>query len=177
MLILITGGAGCGKSAFAEKAALSLQPAEKYYIATMLAYDEESFQRIARHRQMRANKGFITIEHPFDISAIKTPPNATILLECMSNLLANEMFDQRGTGDNAVSSIIEGIKSLNTRNQNVLIVTNEVFSDAACFDEMTNNYINNLGILNARMTEIADTVVEVVYTLPLCHKGALHELV
>lgn len=177
MLILITGGAGCGKSAFAEKAALSLQPAEKYYIATMLAYDEESFQRIARHQQMRANKGFITVEQPFNISSINTPAHATLLLECMSNLLANEMFDERGSGHNAVSSIIEGIKSLTAKSQNVLIVTNEVFADAACYDEMTNNYIKNMGLLNMKITEIADVVVEVVYTLPICHKGVLNELV
>ena len=40
MLYLLTGGSGCGKSAFAEQLLLTL-PAPRYYIATMIPYGEE----------------------------------------------------------------------------------------------------------------------------------------
>lgn len=62
MLVVVTGGSGSGKSAFAEETVLSLGEARRIYIATMQAFDEESHRRISRHRHMRAGKGFETIE-------------------------------------------------------------------------------------------------------------------
>lgn len=63
-------------------------------------FDDEGQRKIDRHRRLRAGKGFITIEQSRDIkkaveklqseSSLKTGRSA--LLECMSNLVANEMF-------------------------------------------------------------------------------------
>ncbi len=61
MMALVTGGAASGKSAFAEQLALSL-PGPHAYVATMRHGDGETEARIARHRDMRAGKGFVTIE-------------------------------------------------------------------------------------------------------------------
>lgn len=104
MITLITGGSGSGKSAYAEKYICRVSNEngykEKYYIATMQVFDDEGQRKIDRHRRLRAGKGFITIEQPRDIqnavsklqseSSLKTGRSA--LLECMSNLVANEMF-------------------------------------------------------------------------------------
>ena len=104
MITLITGGSGSGKSAYAEKyichASNEKGCREKYYIATMQVFDDEGQRKIDRHRRLRAGKGFITIEQPRDIkkaveklqseNCLKTGRSA--LLECMSNLVANEMF-------------------------------------------------------------------------------------
>ncbi len=62
MLAVVTGGSGSGKSAFAEETVLSFGPAKRIYIATMHPFDEESHKRMARHRKMRAGKGFETVE-------------------------------------------------------------------------------------------------------------------
>ena len=72
MLILVTGGAGSGKSALAEQYAVGLAQAAKcspVYIATMRRDpdDPETEERIRRHRDMRAGKGFITYELPCNI--------------------------------------------------------------------------------------------------------------
>ena len=56
MLVVVTGGSGSGKSAFAEETVLSFGEARRIYIATMQAFDEESHRRIRRHRHMRAGK-------------------------------------------------------------------------------------------------------------------------
>ena len=61
MMVLVTGGASSGKSAFAERVALSL-PGPHAYVATMRHGDSETEARIARHRAMREGKGFETIE-------------------------------------------------------------------------------------------------------------------
>ena len=62
MFHVVTGGSGSGKSAFAEQCILDCQGSKRIYIATMYPFDEESYRRIARHRAMRAEKKFTTIE-------------------------------------------------------------------------------------------------------------------
>ena len=42
MIILVTGGSGCGKSTWAEKLVQSLPSGKRVYIATMQVYDRES---------------------------------------------------------------------------------------------------------------------------------------
>ena len=66
MFHLITGGSGSGKSEYAESEVERLahltESEEKYYIATMFPYGEETLQKIRRHQQMRTGKGFVTLE-------------------------------------------------------------------------------------------------------------------
>ena len=98
MLHLITGGSGSGKSRYAEGEILKLGPGRRIYIATMYPYDEESFRRIERHRAMRAEKQFETMECYAALFHREFPEGANYLLECMSNLVANEMFRPEGAG-------------------------------------------------------------------------------
>lgn len=57
MLILVLGGSGSGKSAFAEALTMSFG-GTRAYIATMEPFGEEGRRRIERHRLMRKDKGF-----------------------------------------------------------------------------------------------------------------------
>ena len=95
MLTFIFGGSASGKSEYAEQYAASLAHncnAPLFYLATMCANDTESKQRIERHRKMRADKSFQTIEVSKAIDSIAVGSDSVVLLECLSNLLANEMF-------------------------------------------------------------------------------------
>lgn len=96
MMYLIIGGSGSGKSAYAEELLFSLPDAgKKYYIATMQVYDEESRRRVQKHRKQREGKRFYTIEQPVHVSGALTQMDAgkkSAMLECVSNLVANEMF-------------------------------------------------------------------------------------
>ena len=91
MFHVITGGSGSGKSAYAEQCILDLKGENRIYIATMYPFDEESHQRIQRHRKMRKEKKFSTIECYTGLKNVEIPKDAHVLLECMSNLTANEM--------------------------------------------------------------------------------------
>ena len=97
MLILVTGGSGSGKSAFAESVVMGLKTRPNLYIATMYPFDEECHRRIARHRLMRRDKGFETLECYTGLKDAKIPSSGTTLLECMSNLTANEMYQENGS--------------------------------------------------------------------------------
>ena len=93
MFVTVTGGSGSGKSAFAEEQILKFPEKNRLYIATMVCFDEESRQRVKRHRKMRKEKHFDTLECPTDLQKLALEPGSTALLECMSNLTANEFFD------------------------------------------------------------------------------------
>ena len=167
MLVVVTGGSGSGKSAFAEETVLSFGEARRIYIATMQAFDEESHRRIRRHRRMRAGKGFETVERYTALDELVLPKGSVVLLECMSNLVANEMFREDGFHPEVSEEITGGVKHLLSQAEHVVIVTNEIFSDGMVYDKETENYQRLLGRINAYLAEISDVCYEVVYGIPL----------
>ncbi|MDD7077473.1 MULTISPECIES: bifunctional adenosylcobinamide kinase/adenosylcobinamide-phosphate guanylyltransferase [unclassified Blautia] len=170
MLTIVTGGSGSGKSAFAEDKVLAFGEAQRVYIATMHPFDEESHKRIERHRKMRAGKGFETVECYTGLKDVKLPSGCVVLLECMSNLVANEMFEEQGAHEQTVKDIISGIDELVRQAAHVVIVTNEIFSDAVVFDKEMASYLEYLGKINQAVALRADEVVEVVYGIPVYQK-------
>ena len=168
---LITGGSGSGKSAYAEAQILALNGECRVYLSTMYPYDEESRQRIARHRKMRAEKNFTTVECYRDLEKTEIPEHADVLLECMSNLTANEMFWPEGAGSDTEEQILRGVEWLCRKARNLVIVSNEIFSDGCEYDSGTKEYQRTLGKINCRLAELADRVTEVVYGIPLEVKG------
>ena len=170
MLTIVTGGSGSGKSAFAEDKVLAFGEAQRVYIATMHPFDEESHKRIERHRKMRAGKGFETVECYTGLKDVKLPSGCVVLLECMSNLVANEMFEEQGAHEQTVKDIISGIDELVRQAAHVVIVANEIFSDAVVFDKEMASYLEYLGKINQAVALRADEVVEVVYGIPVYQK-------
>ena len=173
MITLIMGGSGSGKSAYAEDYALAQAgESSKYYIATMQIYDAEGQRKVERHRKLRAGKGFITIEQPTDIAEAvsgingETGKNSVALLECMSNLVANEMFsgEQMPDVDTVVEEIVQGIASLTSQLSHLVIVSNNVFEDGVIYDAGTTEYLRALA-------HLADRVAEVVVGIPVELKG------
>lgn len=171
MIHLITGGSGSGKSAFAEASIVALGEAQRFYIATMYPFDEESFCRIERHRNMRKEKKFTTVECYTGLKKLQLPSGCNILLECMSNLVANEMYREDGAGKATVSAVWSGVRHLAKTASNLVIVTNEIFSDGIDYDPETIRYQNYLGEINRKIASLADQVTEVVYGIPVRVKG------
>lgn len=171
MTVLVTGGSKCGKSHFAESLFNNFS-GEKIYIATMQPYGDEAFAAIERHRKMRSGKGFETIEKYTDIGGVNVPEGCGVLLECMGNLCANEMFCGEEMTYPA-DIIIDGIKQLRSRTKLLVIVTNEVGSDGISYAKGTAEYIRAMGEINRRTAELSDLVVECVYGVPVPLKGTI----
>lgn len=173
MFILVTGGSGSGKSEYAENRAVMLagQEGKLIYIATMYPFDEESHRRIARHRVLRKGKHFTTLEQYTGLKNIFIPPGSTVLLECMSNLVANELYQPEGARERAVVEIQAGLQSLVRQCAHLVVVSNEIFSDGISYDGETQRYQRILGEVNRYMAREADQAVEVVYGIPLTYKG------
>lgn len=189
MLHIVYGGSASGKSSYAESFAMSLQgDGRLLYIATMYPYkwnttelDPETIQRIERHRAMRADKGFDTVECYRHVEHIVAKRQDVLLLECMSNLLANEMYlepdsnagsDMAETMSPVSNKIVQALIDLSTRVQELVIVTNDVFSDGGSltYDESTREYVKNLAEINCALARVAETVTEVVCGIPVIVK-------
>lgn len=190
MMYLIIGGSGSGKSAYAEELLFSLPDADKkYYIATMQVCDEESRRRVQKHRKQREGKRFYTIEQPVHVSKALAQMDAgkkSAMLECVSNLVANEMFakdvDDRDvietglknkkdrSAEAVAGKIVEDIMKLHHELQQLVIVSNNVFEDGLSYDEMTMEYIKTMGIVNQKLAAVADVVTEVVVGIPVMVK-------
>lgn len=75
-LYYITGGAGSGKSEYAEQLAERLHTelgGSLYYVATMnpAPRDSDAAARIAKHQKRRAGRGYTTLECPTDIAQLR----------------------------------------------------------------------------------------------------------
>lgn len=174
MLVLVTGGAASGKSARAEDIVCRLANGRPMlYVAAMEPSGEEAQRRIARHRALRAGKGFDTLEHSKRFDRLRVPAGyEAALFECMSNALANELFSPDGAGENWKNSILSGVDALAEACPHVVLVTNEVFSDGRTYDAGTMAYLRALGQLNLLLAQRADVVVESVCGIPVMRKGS-----
>lgn len=188
MMELVTGGSGSGKSAYAESVICgkhrllceTTENAPLYYIADMVPYGRETEKKIEAHRKMRAGKGFATLEWyvdlPGKISAPDSPElkGSCVLLECVSNLTANEMYEPAGaqnTGGDTPESVIKGVRMLKERCAHLVVVTNDVFRESVPDSEEMTAYKDNLGMINRALAEMADQVTEVVSGVPVCIKS------
>ena len=111
MLTLVIGGSASGKSEYAESLVLAAGPGPRYYLATMEPMDGECHARIDRHRLMRAEKGFVTVERYTGLAGLTLPgPGGTVLLEDLGNLAANELYSPAGAGpEKALDAILDGL--------------------------------------------------------------------
>ncbi|MDE7201786.1 MAG: bifunctional adenosylcobinamide kinase/adenosylcobinamide-phosphate guanylyltransferase [Lachnospiraceae bacterium] len=177
MMVLVVGGSGSGKSSYAEKTAVSIAQAgmKKYYIATMQVFDVEGRKKVERHRNLRNGKGFFTIEQPtriFGVLEKMEDEDRTVLLECISNLTANEMFSEKKamTEIQVTENVIRDIKMLKDQTNHLVVVSNNVFEDGITYDETTMEYIQEMGKINQKLAALADRVVEVVAGIPVTLK-------
>ena len=169
MMILLTGGSACGKSSYAESICIRM-PTPRYYIAAMMPYGEGSEEKIARHREMRRDKGF---ERYTDLGNLTLPQRGTVLLECICNLTANEMFDENGNMTDPFDAVVSGVRALRDQCETLVVVTNDVGTDSRAYDEGTREYVRILGRINAALAADADHVYELVCGIPLVLKGEL----
>ena len=164
MVTLVVGTNNSGKSGLAESIVLETAvDGEKYYIATMIPFGEEGIKRVKKHRAMREGKGFVTIECSDNIHLIyeQIKPDSTVLLECLSNLVGNEMHHKNASLID--SELIEKIKKdvLGLTSKNLLIVSNE-FEIKDSFDEDTKRYCKLLHMANESLRKEVDRVYEII---------------
>lgn len=193
MRVFICGGAGAGKSAFAESVAQKMG-GRLVYVATMPVVSDEDKAKVERHHRLRAGKGFTTIERPGALSDL--PDNGeTMLIECLSTHVANLMFNPSstptdaaqhstnscpGTATDSGQSADHWIKALKTefvpilkRKGNTIFVSAEIASDGAVYSPETEAYKSVLTAINRHLVQSCDAAFELVCGIPVKIKGEL----
>lgn len=177
MLIFISGAVRSGKSALGESLASALaKDQRKIYLATARHYDREMTKRIRFHQQQRAGKGFLTVERCRDIGQGNAYFNYgqqdTVLLDCLGTLLMNEYFDFTQSNPQIIQDkLVKDILSLKGQVSNLIIISNEVFSDGISYDKPVEEYMKILGGLHIALVQHSDTAIECAYSGYQLHKG------
>lgn len=180
MKTLVYGGSGSGKSAYAESLAIESVCGKRFYVATMKVFDAEGERKVMRHRKLREGKNFILVEQTENIGEVsdklggycngrKSSGNFA-LLECMSNLVANEMFGgnrQVPSADEVVQKVCHDMEGFLAAFDDVVVVSNNIFEDGIEYDESVREYMKALGIVNRWLSKNFDRVVEVVAGIPV----------
>lgn len=161
-LKVILGPNGSGKSLYAEDLAVS-SGEQRLYIATMVPQNQENRQRIEKHRQQRKGKNFLTIEEPLCMSCVPVSGDSIILLEDVSNLVANRIF---GKHPGKYRPVLEDILTLAGRCKTLIAVSISGMK-AEEFDGETAEYIRTLNELNTQLISHASLAVEMRDGVPV----------
>lgn len=175
MTVMISGGSKSGKSSHAERIAHALsQPGEElYYIATMEPRDGEDRARIRKHIQSRSGRPFQTVEQPRDLLGVlkKAPKTGTYLLDSLTALLANEMFLKEGVNADAHLKITQELLTLMDSVENLVVVSDQIYSDSGRYDSFTEEYRKALAYMDRACAAKANVVLESVAGNLVIHKG------
>jgi adenosylcobinamide kinase / adenosylcobinamide-phosphate guanylyltransferase len=168
-LSLVLGGAGSGKSAFAERLILTsgLAPV---YIATAQIWDAEMADKVAAHRAQRG-PGWRTVEEPIaiDTALAGVHPTEAVLIDCATLWLTNLILTEADL-QGAEEGLFAAIKTCPAP---VVIVSNEVGMGIVPDNALARRFRSAQGGLNQRLAAQADLAVIVIAGLPLVLKGTL----
>jgi adenosylcobinamide kinase/adenosylcobinamide-phosphate guanylyltransferase len=173
-IILVTGGARSGKSAFAEKLVESYGR-RVAYIATAEIWDREMAERVGLHRDRRPNE-WTTYEVPLQAEtaiAEAVVDSEAILFDCLTVYVSNCLLalqEDVGTHDRSVQVLASVEKLLEATRQfagTVIFVTNEVGDGIVPENRLAREFRDLAGWVNQRVAKAADEVFLVVCGLPV----------
>lgn len=174
MHYLISGGSKSGKSMRAQQ--LAKETAERcrapmYYLAVMEPQDEEDLERVREHRKARAGWGFQTLEEPRDVRRAVREYSGVYLLDSVTALLANVMFQGGTFFPAAEEQVLEQLLDFADRTEHTIFVSDDIFSDAQLYDPVTETYRRALGHIHQALARRCDVVEEVAAGIPYVWKS------
>lgn len=175
-IILVTGGARSGKSAFAET--LAAKGKNVAYIATAQIFDEEMRFRVQRHQQRRP-ANWQTYEAPTQAetaiqAAAKT--HDAILFDCITLYLSNYLcqFTSLPTEDvlyqgakDLTDKLLCAAEAVKKQGVTIIFVTNEVGAGIVPENQLARFYRDLSGLCNQQIAREADHVYLVVSGIPV----------
>ena len=170
-LILISGANSSGKSRYAESVVAQTE-GRRYYIATMSVCSEENERRVEKHRRQRQGLAFETLECPHQVGTAAVTPEGIVLLEDVSNLLANNLFE---TGKDT-AAVLADIEALQARCRLLVAVTISGLREED-YDGETAAYIQGLNALNRQLMSRASAAVAMREQQPVYLKGRIYDCI
>lgn len=176
MTIYLSGGSKSGKSRLAERCAAALAgDGPLYYLATMIPHDGEDRERISRHVAAREGLSFVTLEQGENILACldRADNRGSFLLDSVTALLSNEMFSSSGVDPDAPERVAKDLVRLASSVENIVFVSDDIFSDGCRYDALTEDYRRGLAHIGRSLAAACGTVAEVCCGCPVLYKGVL----
>jgi len=176
-LILVTGGARSGKSAYAQRRVEAIA-GERSLLATCRDDgDPEMVERIARHRAERAGRAWQTVEDPMAPATALSRCRGVVLLDCLTLWVSNLLLDadRRGVDlpDDALSAATrELLAAAREHPHTVFLVGNEVGMGIVPDNALARRFRDLAGRCNQLCAEAADEVVLMVSGVAVHVKGA-----
>lgn len=173
MLELYLGGARSGKSRLAEQRICSAAgDAQRIYIATARAGDEEMTARIAHHQHQRRDDGWQTVEAPEELAAAisgSASANTAILVDCLTLWLSNWLMKDDLASWYGVRD--EFYRVLQQAEGHIVLVSNEVGQGIVPLGALSRHFVDESGRLHQDLAAMADRVVLVTAGLEQVLKG------
>ena len=156
-IILVTGGARSGKSAFAERYAAAL-PGRHAYVATARIFDEEMAQRIAIHRKRRPSSW-----QTWEIPERLCQSSDVVLVDCLTLYFSNYLFAHDGEDDEAVidgalAELQAVLAAFRQAGVTAVLVTNELGCGIVPMEHVSRLYRDLMGKINQAAAAEADEV-------------------
>ncbi len=170
-MIFISGGVRSGKSHFAESYITNLT-GNYIYLATAKYEGSEMINRIQTHKNDRKDKGFNTIDKSSDITEIINllDSNDIILLECLTTLVANEMFENNLSENEVVSKVVKDILSIKSKVKEIIVVSNDLYGDDIKYSKEVEAYYNAITTISIELIQHSNEVYELSYKIPIRRK-------
>ena len=163
-IILITGGARSGKSAYAERLALSLTP-NPVYLATAHVWDEEFRQRVVRHQQARGPE-WTNIEEEKALSKHHLS-GRVILIDCGTLWCTNFFYESQGHVSQALEAVKQEFDRFINQEATFIFVTNEIGMGGTSENELQRKFTDMQGWMNQYIASCADEVTLMVCGIPM----------
>lgn len=176
-IILVTGGSRSGKSEFAES--LLKDTDNVLYIATAVITDEEMKNRINRHKESR-NQKWSTYEGYKNLDeVIEAYCEEYILLDCVTTMVTNLLFDKERDFDNMPMENIDILRKeislefsklvekCREGNKTIIMVTNEVGCGLVPEYKLSRIFRDIAGWINQDIAKISDEVYMTACGIPM----------
>lgn len=176
-IILVTGGSRSGKSSFGEK--LLKEENNVLYIATSIITDDEMRERVAVHKKSR-NQNWETFEGYKNLGeVIKESKCGHIMLECVTTMITNLMFDKYTEFENLSKADIQILEkdissqfndiitSCREFDKEIVIITNEVGFGLVSEYKLGRIFTDISGRINQLIARLSDEAYLVVSGLPI----------
>lgn len=165
MITFVTGGQRSGKSLFAEKLALA-RSSHPVYLATARALDDEFRRRVEIHKQRRGPE-WTTIEAPLHVGDVVFREGAVVLLDCLTLLATNWMFECGENVDDALRNIKEQLSSLFAKKGDFIVVTNEIGLGGISENALQRKFADLQGAVNSFVASAADEAYMTISGIPV----------